>query len=160
MKIRDYMTLALVVLLGVCVQAILVAADSKETPARAAEEFTRAFFKLDPEMTERMCADLAADKASVDNLIHDMAIQARKRGFSPGYMRMQLFQVESSVLAQDEQTAQVHLNSEMRRSIHPVFAAFAKMWGLGEAYHLDETMDLVKEGDQWKVCNHDLQFTM
>ena len=160
MKIRDYMTLALVVLLGVCVQAILVAADSKETPARAAEEFTRAFFKLDPEMTERMCADLAADKASVDNLIHDMAIQARKRGFSPRYMRMQLFQVESSVLAQDGQTAQVHLNSEMRRSIHPVFAAFAKMWGLGEAYHLDETMDLVKEGDQWKVCNHDLQITM
>ena len=160
MKTRDYMTLALVVLLGVCVQGILVAADSRETPVRAAEEFTRAFFKLDPAMTERMCADLAADKASVDNLIHDTAIEARNRGFSPGYMRMQLFQIEASVLAQDEQTAQVHLSSEMRRSIHPAFAAFAKMWNLGKTYHLDETMDLVKEGDQWKVCKHDLQITM
>jgi hypothetical protein len=160
MKTRDYMTLALVVLLGVCVQAILVTADNKETPVRAAEEFTRAFFKLDPAMTEHMCADLAADKAAVDNLIHDTAVQARERGFSPGYMRMQLFQVETSVLAQDEETAQVHLRSEMQRSIHPVFAAFARMWNLGETYHLDETMDMVKEGDQWKVCNHDLQITM
>ncbi len=160
MKTRDYMALALVVILGVFVQIILLTADVRETPVRAAEEFTRAFFKLDPDMTERMCADLAADKTFVDNLIHDTAIEARNRGFSPGYMRMQLFQVEASVLAQDEQSAQVHLRSEMRRSIHPAFAAFAKMWNLGEAHHLDETLDLVKEGDQWKVCNHDLQIAM
>ncbi len=160
MKTRDYMTLALVLLLGVFVQVILVAADGKETPVRAAEEFTRAFFKLDPAMTARMCADLAADKASVDNLIHDTANQARKRGFSPGYMRMQLFQVEAKVLAQDEQTAKVQLTSEMRRSLHPALAAFAKMWNLGETHHLDETLDLVKEGDRWKVCNHDLQVIM
>ncbi len=160
MKIRDYALLALVVLLGVFVQVLLVTADSKETPGRAAEEFTRAFFKLDPAMTERMCADLAADAEAVDMLIHDVAQQARARGFSPGYMRMQLFGVQASVVEQDEQTAQVHLNSEMRRSIHPVFAAFAKMWGLGQAYQLDETLDLVKEGDQWKVCQHDLQIIM
>ncbi len=160
MNIRDYALLALVVLLGVFVQVLLVAADGKETPGRAAEEFTRAFFKLDPAMTERMCADLAADKQAVDTLIHDTAVRARALGFSPGYMRMQLFHVEASVLAQDEQTAQVHLNSEMRRSIHPVFAAFAKMWNLGQAHQLDETLDLVKEGDQWKVCKHNLKIIM
>ncbi len=160
MKIRDYSLLVVVVLLGVFVQVLLVAADWKETPVRAAEEFTRAFFKLDPAMTERMCADLAADEAAVDTLIHDAAVRARARGFSPGYLRMQLFHVEATVLAQEAQTAQVHLNSEMRRSIHPVFAVFAKMWGLGKAYHLDETLDLVKEGNQWKVCQHDLQIIM
>jgi hypothetical protein len=160
MKIRDYSILALVVLLGVFVQVLLVAASCKETPVRAAEAFTRAFFKLDPAMTERLCADLAADTAAVDNLIHEAANRGRDRGFSPGYMRMQLFHVESSVLAQDEQTAQVHLNSEMRRSIHPAFAFFAKMWGLGASYHLDETLDLVKEGDQWKVCDHNLKIIM
>jgi hypothetical protein len=160
MKIRDYSILALVVLLGVFVQVLLVAADCKETPVRAAEEFTRAFFKLDPAMAERMCGDLAADEEALDNLIHDAAVQARARGFSPGYMRMQLFQVEAAVLAQDEQTAQVHLRSEMRRSIHPAFAAFAKMWNLGKAHHLDETLDLVKEGDQWKVCGHNLEIIM
>jgi hypothetical protein len=160
MKIRDYSTLALVVLLGVFVQVLLVAADCKETPLRAAEEFTRAFFKLDPAMTERMCGDLAADEEAVDTLIFDAAQVARARGFSPGYMRMQLFQVEAAVVAQDEQTAQVHLRSEMRRSIHPAFAAFAKLWNLGQAYHLDETLDLVKEEDQWKVCGHDLEIIM
>jgi hypothetical protein len=160
MKIRDYSILALVVLLGVFVQVLLVAASCKETPVRAAEEFTRAFFKLDPVMTERMCGDLAADVEAVDNLIHDAAQRARARGFSPGYMRMQLFQVEATVLAQDEQTARVHLNSEMRRSIHPAFAYFARLWNLGEAYHLDETLDLVKEDDQWKVCGHSLEISM
>ena len=160
MNIRDYSILALVVLLGVFVQVLLVAADHKETPGRAAEDFTRAFFKLDPAMTERMCADLAADEEAVDTLIHDAAERGRARGFSPGYMRMQLFHVETSVLAQDEQTAKIQLSSEMRRSIHPAFAAFAKMWGLGQAHHLDETLDLVKEGDQWKVCNHSLKIIM
>jgi hypothetical protein len=160
MKSRDYTILALVVLMGVFVQALLVAASCKETPARAAEEFTRAYFNLDPAMTERMCADLQADEEAVDNLIHTAHMRAQARGFSPGYMRMHLFQVESSVLAQDEQTAQVHLNSEMRRNIHPAFAVFAKMWDLGESHQLDETLDLVKEGDQWKVCNHNLQIIM
>ena len=160
MKIRDYSLLALVVLCGVLLQVLLVAASNKETPVRAAEEFTRAFFKLDTDMTERMCADLAADTAAMDHLIHSVAERARARGFSPGYMRMQLFHVESSVVAQDAQTAQVQINSEMRRSIHPAFAFFAKMWGLGATYHLDETLDLVKEGDLWKVCNHDLQIIM
>ena len=160
MKIRDYSILALVVLLGIFVQVLLVAASCKETPAGAAEEFTRAYFNLDPAMTERMCADLKADKEAVDSLIHAVHMRAQARGFSSGYMRMHLFQVESSVLAQDEQTAQVHLNSEMRRNIHPTFAIFAKMWGLGESYHLDETLDLVKEGDQWKVCGHNLQIIM
>ena len=160
MKIRDYSILALVVLLGVFVQVILAAASCKETPARAAETFTRAFFNLDPAMTERMCADLTADKNAVDDLIHETSMLARKRGFSPGYMRMHLFQVESAVVAQDDQTAQVHLKSEMRRNIHPAFAVFAKMWGLGESFPLDETLDLVKEGDAWKVCGHSLQITM
>ena len=160
MKIRDYSILALVVLLGVFVQVFLVTASSKETPAGAAEEFTRAFFNLDPAMTERMCADLKADEEAVDNLIHDTRMRAQARGFSPGYMRMHLFQVESSVLTQDEQTAQVHLKSEMRRNIHPAFAIFAKMWDLGESHDLDETLELVKEGDQWKVCAHNLQISM
>ncbi|MBL0712741.1 MAG: hypothetical protein JJV98_03475 [Desulfosarcina sp.] len=156
MKIRDYSILALVVLFGVLVQVLLVVASTKETPVRAAEEFTRAFFKLDPAMTERMCEDLTADEDAVDNLIYNVAARARALGFSPGYMRMQLFYVETSVVAQDNQTARVHLRSEMKRSIHPAFAYFAKMWNLGETYHLDETLDLVKEGDLWKVCRHDL----
>ena len=160
MKIRDYSILAVVVLLGVFVQVLLAAATFKETPARAAETFTRAYFNLDPAMTERMCADLKADEDAVDDLLHDVRMQARKRGFSPEYMRMHLFQVESAVLAQDDQTAQVHLKSEMRRNIHPAFAVFAKMWGLGESYPLDETLDLVKEGDQWKVCGHNLRVIM
>ena len=160
MKIRDYSILAVVVLLGIVVQVALVGMDSKETPGRTAQAFARSFFKLDPAMTDYMCADLAADEEAIDNLIHEASVTARARGFSPGFMRMQLFHLQASVLMQDDQNAQVQLSSEMRRSIHPAFAAFAKMWGLGESHHLNETLDLVKEGDQWKVCDHNLKILM
>ena len=154
-RFRNLIPLVLVVLLGVAVQVVLVAAQTKEAPAEAAVEFTKAFYKMSPSVADRMCGDLLEDRSEVDDLFYEAAAKARARGFSASYPKMQLFHVQTVVLAQDETSAQVELSCSMKRAIHPAFAYFLKMWNMGDTYHLDDVLDLVKEDGRWKVCGYD-----
>ena len=154
-RFRNLIPLVLVVLLGILVQVVLVAADTKETPAKAAVAFTKAFYKLSPAVTERMCGDLLADENPTDEVFHQAVMDAQARGFSASYPRMQLFHLQAAVLAQDEASAQVRLTCSMKRAIHPAFAYFLKIMDMGETYHLDEVVDLVNEDGKWKVCGYD-----
>ena len=154
-RFRNLIPLVLVVLLGVAVQVVLVAAQTKEAPADAAVEFTKAFYKMSPSITDRMCGDLLEDEKQVSDLFYEAVAKARLRGFSASYPKMQLFHVQAAVLAQDDTSAQVELSCSMKRAIHPAFAYFLKMWNMGETYHLDEVVDLVKEEGRWKVCGYD-----
>lgn len=154
-RFRNLIPLVLVVLLGVAVQVVLVAAQTKDAPAEAAVEFTEAFYKMSPSVTDRMCGDLREDEGNVDDLFYKAVAEARARGFSASYPKMQLFNVHTVVLAQDATSAQVELSCTMKRAIHPAFAYFLKMWNMGETYHLDDVLDLVKEDGHWKVCSYD-----
>ena len=154
-RFRKWIPLVLVVLLGVMVQVVFVAAQSKDTPARAAVEFTKAFYKLSPDVKERMCSDLLEDEALIDDVFYAAVTEAKSKGFSASYPRMQLFHVQAAVLAQDEASAQVELSCSMKRAIHPAFAFFLKMMNMGETYHLDEVVDLVNEDGKWKVCGYE-----
>jgi len=154
-RFRNLIPLVLVVLLGILVQVVLVVAQTKETPAGAAVEFTKAFYKMSPAVTDRMCSDLREDEDLVADLFHKAVDDAKARGFSASYPKMQLFHVQAVVLAQDEASAQVQLSCSMKRAIHPAFAYFLKMWNMGETYHLDEVVDLVNEDGRWKVCGYD-----
>jgi len=154
-RFRKWIPLALVILLGILVQVVFVAAQTKDTPARAAVEFTKAFYKMSPSVKDRMCSDLLAEEDLIDDLFHAAATEAKARGFSESYPRMQLFHVQAAVLAQDEASAQVQLSCSMKRSIHPAFAFFLKMMNMGETYHLDEVVDLVNEDGKWKVCGYE-----
>lgn len=152
---RKLIPLVLVVLLGVLVQVVLVTAQTKETPVKAAVEFTKAFYKLSPSVTERMCGDLLEEEDIVDGLFHEAEADAQARGFSAAYPRMELFHLQAAVLAQDEASAQVQLTCSIKRAIHPAFAYFIKIMNIGETYHLDEVVDLVNEDGVWKVCGYE-----
>lgn len=154
-RFRNVIPLTLVLLLGILVQVGLVAVDSKETPARAAVAFTEAFYKLSPTVTDHMCGDLLEDRDLVEERFHQAAAEARTKGFSDAYPRMQLFHLEAVVLAEDETSAQVKLNASMKRAIHPAFAYFLRLWNMGATYQLDEVVDMVKEDGRWKVCGYD-----
>lgn len=154
-RFRNVIPLTLVVLLGVLVQVGLVAVDTKETPTRAAVAFTEAFYKLSPSVIDHMCSDLVEDASLVEESFYQATSQAKAKGFSDAYPRMQLFQLEAVVLAEDESSAQVRLNASMKRAIHPAFAYFLRLWNMGATYHLDEVVDMVKEDGQWKVCGYD-----
>lgn len=150
---RDLSTIALIVLFGVFLQLLFVSAELKETPERAAVSFAKAYYRLDPDMRDRVCQQLLEDGDPVDALIHSAAVEARQRGFSPSYMKSQLFHVRTDVLSQDAETAQVQLLCERKKAIHPAFAYFAKMWHIGETYHEEAVIELVMEDGKWKVCN-------
>ena len=153
-RFRNLIPLVLVIMLGVLVQVVLVAAQTKEAPADAAVEFTKAFYKMSPSVADRMCGDLLEDEDQISDVFYEAVAEARKRGFSSSYPKMQLFNVHAMVLAEDDSSAQVELNCSMKRAIHPAFAYFLKMWNMGETYHLDEVVDLVKEDGRWKVCGY------
>jgi hypothetical protein len=52
----------------------------------------------------------------------------------------------------DENTAEILITGQRRRSINPVFATVAKIFCLGDTYKFEETLTVVKEDDGWKVC--------
>lgn len=153
-RFRNLIPLVLVVLLGVLVQVVLVAAETKDSPTRAAVAFTQAFYRMSPGVTDYMCSDLQEEQDLVDGLFYEAAAEARTQGFSDAYPRMQLFHVQAVVLDQDEAAAQVRLTASMKRAIHPTFAFFLKMWNMGATYQLEEVVELVKEDGRWKVCGH------
>jgi hypothetical protein len=154
MRVRDLMVLAGVVLLGVCVQVLMVSAEIRETPLKGAEAFACLYYRLDPAMSGRMCQDLAARDDLVDQLIYRQGQEARARGVGLNYMKFQLFHVETQVLGQEGDSAQVRLTAERKRAIHPVFAYFAKALDIAGTYPVDETFDLVREEGRWKVCGN------
>jgi hypothetical protein len=154
MRVRDLMVLTGVVLLGVCVQVLMVSAEIRETPVKGAEAFACLYYRLDPAMTERMCQELAAREDLVDDLIYGQDQEARARGVGLNYMKFQLFHVQASVLSHEGDAAQVRLTAERKRAIHPAFAYFAKALDIAGTYHVDETFDLVREEGRWKVCGN------
>ncbi len=154
-RFRNVIPLTLVVLLGVLVQVGLLAVETKETPTRAAVAFTEAFYKLSPGVADHLCRDLLEEDNRIEERFYQAATEARRKGFSDAYPRMQLFHLEAVVLAEDETSAQVKLEASMKRAIHPAFAYFLRMWNMGATYHLDEVVDMVKEEGRWKVCGYD-----
>jgi hypothetical protein len=56
----------------------------------------------------------------------------------------------------DENTAEVTIKASMRRNIQPLFYLVSRIFFLGETYHMEETLRLVKEDNRWKVCGEPL----
>ena len=88
----------------------------------------------------------------VDTYLNSVAVQARTMGFSQSYMRNQLSHISTEVQITDENKAKVKITGERLRSINPVFALVGKLFFLIESHKVDETLILVKEDDNWKVC--------
>jgi hypothetical protein len=151
---NKFMALALVVIVALVLQVVLIIADRHDSPGKAAVEFSKAYFKLNECMADRLCSDVIADEEInvVGDYINRVADEARANGFKPSWMRMALSHIEAETEMLDENTAEVHLTSSRMRSINPVFGLVSKIFFLGETYDVDETLTVVKEEDGWKVC--------
>ncbi|BBO70708.1 hypothetical protein DSCA_46380 [Desulfosarcina alkanivorans] len=144
----------LVVILAVCLQVAFVFADCKQTATGTAVDFSRAYFLLDPDMEKYMCSDLAgdADESAAATYLLTMTDEARERGFGTGMVRQTIYHVKTETLAQDAESATIHLKGYSRTCIHPVFAYVAKLFQLGRTNTFEGTLDLIKEDGKWKVC--------
>ena len=146
--------IAAVIVAAFILQIILITADHHESPGKAAVEFSKAYFKLNKVMGERLCSDITEDGESdvVDDYLYRVADQAKSEGFNVSWMKMALLHIETETQMMDDNVAEVRINCNRRRVVNPVFALVAKIFCLGETYKVEETLTLVKEDDRWKVC--------
>ncbi len=155
-----FMTIISVVVIGVILQILLVIADNPNTPAKTAVAFTKAYFNLEPSMTDYLCSDYAGNGEPdiVSEYLTQVAADAKINGFDFDYMRSQLYAVHTEILSQDSSEAEVHITAQRKRNINPIFTLVGKFFFIGETYTVDETLKLVKEDGKWKVC--DRAFTL
>jgi hypothetical protein len=146
--------IAAVIFVAFILQIVLAISDRHESPAKAAVEFSKAYFKLNKGMGKLLCSDIAKDGESevVDDYLYRVADQARSEGFDASWMKMALLHIETETQMLDDKVAEVRIICKRRRAVNPVYALVAKIFSLGETYKVEETLNLVKEDDRWKVC--------
>ena len=153
---KNVMIIGSVIVIFVILQAILILTSGKvNNPAEVAIEFTKAYFMLDgTSMSENLCSEISEDAGAdiVGGYLFYTAEQARAMGFSPGYMKNQLSGVHTETLMMDETNAKVRITGKRLRSINPVYALVGRLFFLIETHKFDETLTLVKEDGDWRVC--------
>jgi hypothetical protein len=153
---KNLMIIGFVIVIFVILQAILILTSGKvNNPAEVAIEFTQAYFMLDgASMTENLCSEISENAGAdiVGGYLFYTAEQARTMGFSPGYMKNQISGVHTETRLMDETTAKVRITGKRLRSINPVFALVGRLFFLIETHKFDETLTLVKEDGDWRVC--------
>ena len=155
------MVLATVIIVAFILQIALIGADRHETPGTVAVDFSKAYFNLDDDMADLLCSEMAGDEDAdvVDDYIQRVAAEARAEGFDPSWKKMALAHVELKTEMVDENTAEVRITCERRRSPNPVYGAVAKIFCLGDTYQVEETLTVLKEDGRWKVCGQPFSLT-
>jgi hypothetical protein len=151
---KKFLAFAMLILLAFILQVVLIIADRREMPAKAAIEFTKAYFRLDKAMAERLCNVLSEEAGGdvVDDYLSRVAEKARTMGFELNYMKNTLSHIETATEMEDDNTAKVRIKANRRRYLNPFYGIIAKLFFLTETHKVDETLTLVKENGQWKVC--------
>ena len=151
--------LGTVVIVAVILQIVLIGADRHETPGTVAIDFSKAYFNLDADMADLLCAEMTEDADVVDDYLNRVAAEARAEGFDPSWKKMVLAHIELETEIVDENTVEIQITCERRRSINPVFAAVAKIFLLGDTYKVEGNLTVVKEDGDWKVCGQPFSLT-
>jgi len=141
----------LVVFFGIILQLLLGMADQRSTPGKTAVQFTKAYFSFDASMSEYICQELMEEDV-VDKYIKQGAQDAQDLGFKLNYMRSMLYYIKTDIVSREETEAKIRITCERKRMINPVFTIIGKLFFIGETYEVDETLNVVKEDDKWKVC--------
>jgi hypothetical protein len=148
-----FLTFTSILMLALILQVVLAVADQRDTPEKAAVEFAEAYYRLDPSMADRLCTALPAGKAAaVEGYLQRIRDEARSLGYEFDYMKQGIFHVQTRVTATGENTAEVQLKGDRRRTINPVYGLVARWFAVGDVHPVDETLTLMREGDSWKVC--------
>ena len=139
---------------GFLLQVLLAFADTRDTPNKAVVEFSKAYFKLDKSMAERICKERLAfeDVDVVDQHIHLAGMEAKNRGFDISFMKNQLYHIETEILSQNNSEAQVRITGKRRVAINPVYPIITKIFDIGGTYEVDDIIRVKKEDGKWTVC--------
>ncbi len=150
----DFAPFAILIGIAIVVQLALIGADSVQTPAKVARSFAEAYYYLNPGMQDYLCADLAEDGQVVGNYLYQKEREASQRGFPTNYLRQKFTKIHLTAAESGEGTAKFHLKGTTRVCINPAYMVVGKLFGFGQNYPVDETIELVKEDGQWRVCGN------
>jgi hypothetical protein len=67
-------------------------------------------------------------------------------------MKNALSNIETATEMEDENTAKVKITADRKRYLNPLYGIVAQLFFLTESHGVEETLTLVKEDGQWKVC--------
>lgn len=153
-----YGPLLVVIFVGIVLQVLLIPLGCRNTPYEAAVSFTKAYLKLDPSMADYLCEDskMVDDIDTVTQYIHDAASEASARGFGKGYVKSALYKVITHTEYASDSEATVTIKAKRRTAINPVFAWVTYIFHIGGTYAFEETIEVVKEDGNWKVCGSPL----
>ena len=153
---RKYAGLLVAVVIGLGVQVLLFGLyfAGQNTPHNVAICFTKAFYKLDPDMGRYLCETFEGDAEidAVDQYVHTATREAQKEGFKSPWARSILFHIETHTEFEGSDKAAVTIKAYRRKAINPVYFWVGKIFALGQTHPVQETLHLVKENNQWKVC--------
>lgn len=148
----DIAPLLIAIGIAVVLQLALIGIDCQQTPVKVAKAFASDYYYLDQDMQEYLCADLAEGGELVDNYLYSKIIEARQRGLETNYLRQKFTHLQVRVVEPGENKMMVHLTGTTRVCINPAFMLVGKLFGIGRDYAVDETLELVKEDNRWRVC--------
>jgi hypothetical protein len=157
-----FLTFTSILILAVILQGLLIIGETRETPEKAAIEFSRAYFWLDPSMADRLCSALVRDADQPDPIqafLQRIEAKARSMGYSLDYMKQDLYQVEARTLRQDGGEADVLLTATRKRAINPVFGALGEAFALTTPHRVEVSLHLIREEGRWKVCGRPFALT-
>jgi len=63
-----------------------------------------------------------------------------------------LYHIETEIITQNDTEAQIRITGKRRVAINPAYPIVTKVFDIGGTYDVDETIDVKKEEDKWKVC--------
>jgi hypothetical protein len=146
----------LVLIVGFLVQLIFSLADVKDTPNKAVVEFSKAYFQLDRSMAERICKEQLAndDVDIVDQYLYLTAIEASERGFDINFMKNKLYHIETETLSKNDTTAKIRITGKTRIAVNHVYPIVAGLFNIGATHEVNETFNVIKEDNRWKVCGN------
>lgn len=150
------LTIVVVIMAAIVLQALFVWADGKDTPHRAAVEFSKAYFKLDNSMVDRLCTEQQTvdDVDAVEQYIDHAINGIKARGFAESFAKSKLYAVETHTTYQGDDKAMVSLHGKRRTAVNPVYPIISKLFNLGETHEVEAQFNLVKEDGKWKVCDN------
>lgn len=145
---------AVVIVITFVLQVVFVSADNKDAPHRAVVDFSKSYFWVDKSMAKRLCnAQRTIDGIDVvDEYIQSVTSNAKENGWSLNYMKSTIYHIETHTLSKDDSNAVVRLTCYKKKAINPLFPIVAKIFRLNKTYHVDETINVIKEDGKWKVC--------
>jgi hypothetical protein len=156
--ISKYVPLLVVICIGIVVQLLLIPLDCLNKPYKTALAFTEAYLKIDPSMANYLCEDSKTvdDADAVSQYIYSMTKKANDRGFKKIYVKSRLYKVETHTTYLGDSEATVSISAKRRTALNPIFALVTKLFHIGQTYPFEETIDIVKEDGNWKVCGSPL----